>query len=279
MTAAASSASNHPRASAAGPAVRPAALVEAFTAQIRIYRRSPAALVVHGVFYLMVASVLSGLWRVAVTATGGTMVGYDPTAVVWYIATTEAAILGVRARLIEDEGDEIVTGRIELDLLRPASVFPLKFAAQLGETAPKLVCNVAFGVIWAWFFGGAAPNGPRLALAGLALVLAVMVNIAAQLATVTLSFWLRDVRSTWFLYQKLVFVLGGMLLPLEVLPSAVESVAKALPFMAMAYVPGRLAAGYGDWSLLGLQVLWLAVMVATGTIGYRAGAARMVRHR
>jgi ABC-2 type transport system permease protein len=267
-----------PLAPPEGAAVRPAALVAAFATQLRVYRRAPTALLVHGVFYLMVTAVLSGLWRVAVAATGGTMAGYDPTAIVWYIATTEAAILGVRPRLIEDEGEEITSGRIELDLLRPAAVFPLKYAAQLGETAPKLACSIVLGVTWARLFGGAPANGGALAMAGLALVLAVLVNIAAQLATATLSFWLRDVKSTWFLYQKLIFVLGGMLLPLEVLPSAVEAVAKALPFMAMAYVPGRLAAGHTEWSLIGLQVLWLMVMGAVAAIGYRAGPARMVRH-
>ncbi len=259
--------------------MRPAALVAAFAAQLRVYRRAPTALLVHSVFYLMVTAVLSGLWRVAVAATGGTMAGYDPTAIVWYITTTEAAILGVRQRLIEDEGEEIVSGRIELDLLRPAAVFPLKYAAQLGEAGPKLICSIVLGVTWARLFGGAIADGGALALAGLALVLAVLVNVAAQLAMVALSFWLHDVKSTWFLYQKLVFVLGGMLLPLEVLPATAQTVAKALPFMAMAYVPGRLAAGHVEPGLLGLQALWLVVMVTAAAVGYRVGLARMVRHQ
>src|SRR5207245_7380168 len=58
------------------------------------------------------------------------------------------------------------------------------------------------------------------------------------------SFWIRDARSTWFLYHKLVFVLGGMLLPLQVLPAWLRTIAECLPFVAMAYAPARLASGH-----------------------------------
>ena len=53
------------------------------------------------------------------------------------------------------------------------------------------------------------------------------------------AFWLRNAGSAWFLYQKLVFVLGGMLIPLEVFPSGLETVCRYLPFQAMAYAPAR----------------------------------------
>jgi ABC-2 type transport system permease protein len=53
-----------------------------------------------------------------------------------------------------------------------------------------------------------------------ALVLAVTANLSLQYAVAASAFWLGDARATWFLYQKLVFILGGMLLPLEVMPGA-----------------------------------------------------------
>ena len=71
-----------------------------------------------------------------------------------------------------------------------------------------------------------------------------VVNVAAQHAVAAVAFWLRDIRATWYLYQKVIFIVGGMLIPLEVLPDGVEAVARALPFMAMAYVPARLASGH-----------------------------------
>ena len=101
-----------------------------------------------------------------------------------------------------------------------------------------------------WLYVGPPPSAAALALAVPAALLALACNLAAQHAFAGAAFWLRDARSTWFLYQKLVFLLGGMLLPLEFLPRALADVAKVLPFAAMAYAPARLASGHVEPRLL-----------------------------
>jgi hypothetical protein len=52
-----------------------------------------------------------------------------------------------------------------------------------------------------------------------------------------------------------VFLPGGMLIPLELLPRPLELISFALPFATMAYVPGRIASGHpircccsGSWA-------------------------------
>src|SRR3954449_1091069 len=107
-----------------------------------------------------------------------------------------------------------------------------------------MVCSLAVGVVIVWLYVGPPPSAAGIALFVPASFLAVGCNLAAQHAFAGAAFWLRDARSTWFLYQKLVFLLGGMLLPLEVLPGRLRTVAEALPFSAMAYAPARLASGH-----------------------------------
>ena len=116
-----------------------------------------------------------------------------------------------------------------------------------------------------------------LLLAAPAVVLGIFNNIVFQVGVGACSFWIRDIRGLWFIYQKLVFVLGGMLLPLEILPSGVESVAKALPFMTMAYAPGRLAAGHLEPELLVWQLGWAVVAVAGSGLLFARGVERMRR--
>jgi ABC-2 type transport system permease protein len=56
-----------------------------------------------------------------------------------------------------------------------------------------------------------------------------------------------------------VFLLGGLLIPLELLPDGIGNVAKVLPWASMTWVPGRLASGDVDPLLIGLQLAWLLV--------------------
>lgn len=231
----------------------------ALTTAMRTVVAEPGGLIVAGGLYLMVTTVLSGLWRAAAEAGGGSIVGYSATALVWYIASTEATTIAMPQRLIEDIGDDIGAGDVTVEMLRPTSVLLARVAEELGRILPRLAVCAVLGVAFCLLVGGAPINGWALLLAAPSLVLAVVTNLLAQFAFAGAAFWILDAKSTWFLYQKLVFVTGGMLLPLEVLPRSVEIVAKVLPFSSMAYAPGRLAAGNIEPHLLAIQLAWIGV--------------------
>ena len=226
-------------------------------------------------FYCLVVSVLAGLWRYAAAANGGEVAGYSAVALTWYIATTEAATVALNVRLIADVGAEISSGSVAVELLRPASVLGVRLSAELGRALPRLAALAVLGSVLAAVAAGAPPRPAALLLAAPSLVLAVACNIAVQHAFAAAAFWVRDAGSAWFLYTKLVFVLGGMLIPLEALPGAVERTAALLPFRAMAYAPARLASGHVEPWLLAEQVGWLAVCTCLAFAAFSAGERRL----
>lgn len=226
-------------------------------------------------FYVMVVAVLAGIWRYAADANGGAVAGYSAVALTWYIATTEAATVSMNIRLISDVGADISSGAIAVELLRPASVVGVRLVAELGRVLPRLAAIAAVGCALAFVAAGAPPRPLALALAAPSLVLAVACNIALQHAFAASVFWVRDAGSAWFLYQKLVFVLGGMLIPLEALPAVMERVALFLPFRAIAYAPARLASGHVEPWLLLEQVGWLAFCVVLAAAAFGAGERRL----
>ncbi len=226
-------------------------------------------------FYLLVAGVISTLWRAAADANGGAVAGYSAAAITWYLATSEAATVSLNVRLIEEIGDDIGGGSIAVELLRPVPVVAVRVATEVGRALPRLGAIAVVGVPGATVLVGGPPDAVGLALAAPSLLLAITANLLAQHAFAAAAFWVRDARSTWFLYQKLVFVLGGMLLPLEVLPDALGDVARLLPFMAMAYAPARLAAGHVEPELLLVQLGWLAVLAWAAAAAFGAGQRRL----
>lgn len=232
-------------------------------------------LVVTAGFYLLVVSVLAGLWRVAAAANGDDVTGYSAVALTWYIATTEAATVSLNIRLIEDIGSDISSGSIATELLRPASVLGLRVASEIGRALPRLAVCMIVGAALSYLTAGAPPHVGALALAVPALLVAVVCNLVMQHAFAAWAFWLRDAGSAWFLYQKLVFILGGMLLPLEVLPDWLRSITRVLPFRATAYIPARLASGHLEPMLVVEQLGWLALLVVVASALFRAGERRL----
>ena len=251
------------------------ALVEAVRGAAQRVMAAPGGLGVSLAFYLVIVGVLSGLWRVAVENNGGDLAGYSAVALTWYIITSESATVAIHARLIADIGDDIGSGAIAVELLRPATVLGLRVAAEVGRTLPKLAVLWVAGGLLATIVAGAPPRPVALLLAAPSLVLAVVANLIAQHAVAAAAFWLRDAGSAWFLYLKAVFITGGMIIPLELLPNGLQRFSLFLPFRAMAYAPARLAAGYIEPELLLQQVAWIAVLSVLAVAVFSAGERRL----
>jgi len=248
--------------------------VTAGTAALRVVAgRGELAVMI--VFYVIVVSVLAGLWRVAIDGAGGSVAGYGVVAITWYVVCTEATVLCLGNRLISDAGRDIGSGAVAVELLRPASVLGVRVAGELGRSLPRLGVLVVAGAVLAVVTAGAPPRPVALLLALPSLVMAVACNIVAQHAFAAVAFWIRDAGSAWFLYQKLIFILGGMLIPLEALPGWLQRTASVLPFRAMSYAPARLASGHIEPMLLLEQVAWLAALVGAATALFRAGERRL----
>ena len=232
-------------------------------------------LVVTLVFYVLVASVLSSLWRLSAAANGGSVAGYGAAALTWYVATTEACTVSLNIRLIADIGRDIGSGALAVELLRPVSVLGVRVAAELGRVLPRLALYLTTGAVLASLVGGAPPRPAALVWVLPSALVAVTANVVAQHAFAGAAFWLRDAGSAWFLYSKFTFVLGGMLIPLQVLPGWLHGVASALPFSAMAYAPGRFASGHIEPWLLVQQLGWLAALTVGASAVFAAGERRL----
>lgn len=232
---------------------------------------SPAELFVRACFYGVIILVLSSLWRAAAASSGGSIVGYDAAAITWYLVFSEAAVNGMRFRLIEIIGTDIGTGVFSVEMLRPVSAVAFRIASELGDGVVRLTAMVVAGTVLGALIAGPPPNAVAFALALVSALLAVACNTAGQHAFAALAFWQHEAKGAWFLYQKFVFVLGGMLLPIQIFPQWLQSVAWISPFWTMTYAPARLAAGFVEpWLLLG-QVAWLVVLSGAAAAAFAAG--------
>ena len=235
---------------------------------------NPGELAVRIGFYLVILIVFASLWNAAMDANTGSISGYDYHAIFWYVVAAEGVVIATKPRLIEDVGVDIASGAISVEMLRPVSVVGFRIAAELGEAYVRLAFALVAGGIFGLIDTG-LPDGSGVLLAIPAACLAVACNLMAQHAFAGGAFWIRDARASWFLYQKLIFLLGGMLLPLELMPAGLETAARVLPFWTMSYVPGRLLAGHFEPALLAIQVAWLFALFGCAVWVFSKGERKL----
>jgi len=237
--------------------------------------RQPGDLAVRAGFYLLLLLTFAALWNAATAAQGGDIEGYTFAALVWYVVAAEGAVNATKPRLIEEIGDAIGSGLIAVEMLRPVSVVGFRLAAETGEALARVLAVVVPGAVVVLLAEGPPPPSAGALLAVPSLVLAFGCNLAGQHVFAASAFWVNDAKATWFLYQKFVFLLGGMLLPLEFLPGGLEFWARTLPFWTMAYAPARLLSGRAEPMLLLGQVVWLVALVAAALAVFGAGERRL----
>ncbi|GAB7193085.1 ABC-2 family transporter protein [Kineococcus sp. NUM-3379] len=233
------------------------------------------------------ANVVFGLLKAAVVAAtvgaaGGSVAGYDAAQAATYAWVSQACISPVAVFGRDDLAQRIRSGDVAVDLARPVDPQLAAWAADLGRAAftllprggpPLLVGALVTGLV--------LPDAPSAYLLGIvALALAASVSFAAQWIVNCLAFRLLDVRGPLALYTVLALVLTGLSLPVHWFPDGLRAVALATPFPSMLQTPvdvltGRLA-GAEALSAVGVQVLWLVVLLLAGRAAFAAGTRRLV---
>jgi ABC-2 type transport system permease protein len=229
----------------------------------------PGELLGRALFFVLILGVFSSVWRAV--AESGAGAGGQPAELLWYLAVTEWVLLSAPSIQFQIEED-IRRGDVAYQIARPASWLGARLAHGLGALAVRAPVMLVVACTAAWSLAGAPRWPARLAVAIAFGLVAAMIMTLFHVGIGVAAFWLGDVAPAYWIWQKLLFVLGGLLLPLRFYPATFVRVARLTPFAALLagpaslatrdqlMPPGVLAASLGLWAALG----WVVVSAAFG---------------
>jgi len=233
--------------------------ITALSARHALHQRGEA--LARTVFYVAILLVFSRLWQ-ALDA-GGRLGGVGAAPYLWYVALTEWALLSMPLLYLDIEED-IRRGDIAYRIARPVSYLWTKYAEGLGNALVKMVVMGGSGGAAAWILTGTPP--PKGLLLSLPLgTLALFVLVLWQTAIGLSAFWVGDAAPLFWIWQKTLFVLGGLMFPLEVYPDWLQRVAYVTPFAPLLHGWARLAFGF-DLALAGETALLLVGWGVAGAV-------------
>ena len=243
-------------------------------------RQDRGELVGRMLFFAVILGVFTSLWR-AVDGSGLPATA-DPHALVWYLAVTEWILLS--APMIHLDIQEAVRrGDVISHLGRPVSYTGSTFAEGLGVLAVRAPVLGVTAYVCALVFTGWTPSLGVLArvvpigLAGSALITALYLPVGL------LAFWMSDISPVWWVWQKLMFILGGLMLPLDFYPHVIGRVARFTPFPAALAGPASLVfdsahadiaarlRDLGIWSLIAILVIRILFRRVTSALTLNGG--------
>jgi ABC-2 type transport system permease protein len=227
-------------------------------------------------FFTVILGVFSSLWTAAGEA--GLPLGADAKQLLWYLAVTEWIALST-PQIHLDIQETIRGGDVVYRLGRPASFVLGELATGLGLLAVRLpVLGLTAFVCASWLTGWVPPPAALAVVLPFGIVAAVILT-SLHVWIGLLAFWLQDVSPVYWVCQKLLFVLGGMMLPLHLYPVAVQRLAALTPFSVLLAAPASFVMGAGAMAPGTLAIrlaIWCALIAAGMRWTFRRAAANLM---
>jgi ABC-2 type transport system permease protein len=222
--------------------------------------------------------IFAHLWAAAYESAGQERIaGLSRRDTLWYLMIAEVIVLS-RPRLSGAIAEGVKDGSIAYLLNRPCNFLFYQAGVGLGDSALRLLCNLLAGGALTWLMVGPPPGLGHwsLVLPAIAGAWAIDCCIGAMIGL--LSFVAEEVSAFEWIYSKLSFILGGLLVPLDFFPGWLRVLSGYLPFACIIYGPARAFVDPDPGRFLALfagQVCWLALLGGLLLLGYRRSVVHL----
>ncbi len=187
-------------------------------------------------FFVLILAIFAAIFKATPVGEAG-VAGLSGAHLIWYLTITEIIVLapGYPSRAIESD---IQTGDIAAGLLRPVPYSIGFLAEQAGTVLYRILAMSVVGAGAAYALSGEWLLPWSLApFALVAIALACAMIVVVGLPVGYACAWFGASGPMFILWQKSLFVLGGLMLPLTMYPEAFGAFARATPFAAILYEP------------------------------------------
>jgi len=212
----------------------------------------------------------------------GLLQGYTVPQLLWYLAFAEVILFSSGNEWLEKIGEEVRSGALGLHLLKPMNYVGAKFSLHFENFLYSFFSIGIFAFSVCYFLVGPIPVSITTVLtAFIAATLGALLNFFFITTLGLLAFWLEDVSSIWWIYSKLLFIIGGMLIPLDLYPDWLQAITNYLPFSYIMYWPAKILVNYAGINILsvfGMQLLWILIAAFILTSTYLAGIRQVNMH-
>lgn len=230
------------------------------------------------VFLILIITMMLFLWS-TIYGQGATTEGYDLNRMIWYLIIGELIALS-SVNFFQEVSTDVKSGNIAYNLNKPYNYVLYQFANYVGKTGLHFVINLLIIIPIGLIYVGIPANFTWwiIPIALLVISLGMMLDFYINMMLALTAFWVEENLPFRWIYQKLVFTLGGMLLPIDLLPEQLGQVSRYLPFAFVTYFPATIITDFDlkrFVTLLLIQVLYIILGILGAFMIYHKGTKQL----
>ncbi|WP_261306108.1 ABC transporter permease [Paenibacillus andongensis] len=237
-----------------------------------------ADFLIRSLFLLLILYIFLQLWQTTFHGEGTeTIEGFSFKQIMWYLVITESMILACPSLCSRVE-EEVKSGDIVFKFVRPVNFVAFHYVEYMSEASIRFLVNAALGGLLGLLIMGPPDFGYGLLWLPIVALCGFTVNFMLNMVLALSSFWVEETRGLEFVYNKFLFTIGGMLMPLELFPDMLQRVGRWLPFQAIVYIPAKSTVTFDAVQLprmLCTQLIWVVIIGIIVSLVYRKGVKKL----
>jgi ABC-2 type transport system permease protein len=228
-------------------------------------------------FILLILFIFVNIWKAAY-AGKAVIEGFTIAMMMWYLLFTESIVTSTSS-VIKEVNKEIQGGDIVYQLNKPYHYILYHLSRALSYRAIGFVVTFSMGAILVWIMvGGFNFNLLSIPAIIIIIALALILDFFMIMSIALLAFWFEDTNSFRWVYDKFLFTIGGMLIPLEIFPKWLSNISGVLPFSFVAYYPAKMFVNFNVNELLRViiyQIGYIFIFAVLAFTIYHFGSRRL----
>lgn len=229
------------------------------------------------IFLVLILFVMFSLYKTLYSG-NPSFDGFTINMIIYYIVIAESIELS-KVYIFRKISEEIKDGTCIYNLLRPISYISYHYFTSLGEIVLKFISIIIVGFITATIMVGFNKEIIKNFLISLpAIFMGINLNFFIMVMIGMLAFSMEEVSPIYWIYQKFLFILGGLFFPLEFFPQWVQNISKYLPTTYILYFPAKLVVNFNKKLYLqgiSIQFFYLILTIIITILIYKKGIKNM----
>ena len=198
-----------------------------------------------------------------------------------YVVISSLLNIIITSQPLQYISNQIRTGNISLDLMRPLNFNLHVFFMEFGKKLGRMFVQIPILLIFFFSIIGSIPENQLHILVLLFVVLnAIIIEYLLSYIIGLLAFWWIEIWPLDMLRNSLIKLLSGSWIPLWFFPEQLMEIAQILPFKLIYFDPIRVILGKVNsselHSIVIQQMVWVTVFILLAVLLWKAGTRKTV---
>jgi len=201
--------------------------------------------------------------------------------VIWYFIITELIIFAGGSMNFSDVRNDIASGGFVAGIQRPVSYIHMKILIIIGNNIFRslafIFCGLGLGLV---FTDNITISISHILLLILSAYIGMTIYSISHFTTAMFDVWGNYARPALWILQKFAFLLGGLVIPLQIYPQWLQNIAFATPYPAILNLSGRYALSPTTQEIINgfaVQFFWLFAVTLIALFIQRLAVNKIMR--